>query len=228
MLNLKKILAEYVFKNYLQNLEDLEEGLVIGLGTGSTLNELLPFIANIPHFQYKNFSFVASSIMTQNLAEHHGIRVLEFNQVKGIDLYIDGADACNSIGQLIKGHGGALTREKILAAASKQFVCMVDYSKVQEDLSNIALPIEVLPFARSFVARELLKLGADPVWKENFVSDNHNQILHAKFRSIPKPQELEQQINLIPGVVDNGLFCTNKPQTILIAQISGGIRRLKI
>ena len=147
-----------------------------------------------------------------------GIPVFDLNAVGTLDVYVDGADEVNPHKHLIKGGGGALTREKIIAAASKKFVCIVDETKTVDVLGAFALPVEVIPMARSYVARELVILGGQPVWRENYITDNHNEILDVHNLSILDPIELEKIINNITGVVTNGLFAIRPADIVLIGK----------
>jgi len=168
---------------------------------------------------------VASSKATADRLRGHGITVLELTAVAGVEFYVDGADECNEHRQLIKGGGAALTREKILAAAARQFICIADESKLVSLLGSFALPIEVIPMARSLVARELVKLGGDPEYREGVVTDNGNVILDVHNLSITDPVALEADINQLTGVVCNGLFA-KRPADILIVAGSNGVRTI--
>lgn len=199
-------------------LDYLEEDTVIGIGTGSTVNHFIELLA-----AYKNriAGAVASSIASEILLKKHGLRVLELNACGEIPLYVDGADESDKRLNLIKGGGGALTREKILANASTTFVCIADASKLVDILGRFPLPIEVIPMARSYVARQLVKLGGSPVLRENFISDNGNIILDVHNLNITEPIKLEQHINNIPGVVTAGIFAM-RPADILILGSTDG------
>ncbi|ELA08480.1 ribose-5-phosphate isomerase A [Moraxella macacae 0408225] len=200
-----------------QALTLIEPGMILGVGTGSTVNCLIDLLAKV-----NLKGAVASSQVTENKLKALGIEVLDLNQTGELDLYIDGADEVNSGLELIKGGGGALTREKIVAAASKQFICMVDDSKWVQTL-GVAFPvaIEVLPQARSYVARELVKLGGEPVYREGFVTDYGNLILDVYDLDIGDPLAMEQCINNITGVVCNGIFAKRKADKLLIARQTG-------
>jgi len=196
--------------------------MVVGIGTGSTVNQLIDML---PEVKNRIEAVVSSSEeSTQRLAAH-GFNVKELNQTGDLSLYIDGADECDAHNRLIKGGGGALTREKVIAAASQKFVCIVDESKCVDVLGAFPLPIEVLPMARSFVARQMVKLGGQPIYREGFVTDNGNQIIDIHNLKILDPVELEQKINQIPGVVTNGLFAHRKADVTLIAQANGKIKK---
>lgn len=188
------------------------EGGVIGVGTGSTVNHFIDFLAEV---KSKIDGAVSSSEASTERMKAHGIPVLDLNATGELEIYVDGADESNHRLQLIKGGGGALTREKIVAGASKKFVCIADGSKLVDVLGAFPLPVEVIPMARSFVARELVKLGGTPVWREGFVTDNGNLILDVEGLEIVEPIELEQRINAMPGVVTVGLFAM-RPADVLI------------
>lgn len=195
----------------------IEPGMILGVGTGSTVNCLIELL---PRCELKGA--VASSQVTQEKLTALGIDVMDLNFVGDLDLYIDGADEVNPQLQLIKGGGGALTREKIVAAASKQFVCLVDASKSVSVLGQaFPVAIEVLPQARSYVARELVKLGAEPVYREGFVTDYGNVILDVYDLDVSEPLAVEQQLNNIVGVVCHGIFAANPADVLLIAGDDG-------
>lgn len=198
-------------------LASIDDGMILGVGTGSTVNCLIDLL---PQVNLKGT--VASSKVTQDKLEALGIEVMDLNYVGELDLYIDGADEVNPNLQLIKGGGGALTREKIVAAASKQFLCLVDESKWVTQLGReFPVPIEVLPQARSYVARQLVKLGGEPVYREGFVSDYGNLILDTYNLEITSASEMEQTLNNIVGVVCNGIFAANQADKLLIAKSTG-------
>lgn len=198
-------------------LRFINDGMILGVGTGSTVNCLIDLLP-----QVKLKGAVASSKVTQEKLEALGIEVMDLNFVGELDLYIDGADEVNPNLQLIKGGGGALTREKIVAAASKQFLCLVDETKWVTQLgAEFPVPIEVLPQARSYVARELVKLGGEPVYREGFVTDYGNLILDTYHLDIQSASEMEQTLNNIVGVVCNGIFAANQADKLLIAKESG-------
>ncbi|TCT20112.1 ribose-5-phosphate isomerase RpiA [Thiobaca trueperi] len=198
------------------------EGGVIGVGTGSTVNHFIDALATI---RGRIEGAVSSSEASTARLKQHGIPVLDLNGVGELSLYVDGADESNDRLQLIKGGGGALTREKIVAAASRQFVCIADESKLVEVLGRFPLPVEVIPMARSYVARELVQLGGTPVWRDGFVTDNGNLILDVQHLEITDPRQLEQQINMIAGVVTVGLFA-HRPADVLILGTPHGVRTL--
>ncbi len=206
------------------SLEFIEPGSTLGVGTGSTVNcmiELLPGVKEILG------PIVSSSRATTRLLEEHGFAVSTLNEVGGaVDVYIDGADEANKRLQLIKGGGGALTREKVTAAAARRFVCIVDDSKLVGMLGSFPLPIEVLPMAQEFVSRILVKLRAQPVWREGFVTDNGNHILDVHNLAIPNPVEMESRLNQVPGVITVGLFA-NRPADVLLIGDDGGVREMR-
>lgn len=193
----------------------VEENSVLGVGTGSTVN---CFIDLIGERRFPLKGAVSSSKATEAKLRAIGIEVLDLNSAGPIPLYVDGADETDAKRNLIKGGGAALTREKIVAQAAEQFVCIVDQSKLVPQLGKFPLPVEVIPMARSLVARELVKLGGDPVWREGVVTDNGNVILDVWQLDIVDPQALEQAINNIPGVVCNGLFALRPADVVLIAR----------
>jgi ribose 5-phosphate isomerase A len=196
----------------------LHEDSVLGIGTGSTTNFFIEEL-NKSNAHIKG-AICSSNASKQNLKES-GIEVLELNDVHGIDIYIDGADEFNSRFELIKGGGGALTREKILANSSKHFICIVDDSKHVQLLGEFPLAIEVLEVARSAVSREMMRMGGRPVYRTNFRTDNGNQIIDVSNLKIEVPFEMEAAINNIPGVVENGIFANRTPDIILKATESG-------
>jgi ribose 5-phosphate isomerase A len=199
-------------------LEHVVPDTIIGIGTGSTANFFIDFLAEI---KGKINGTVASSEASAERLRGHGIEVLDLNSVDEISVYVDGADETNHHGHLIKGGGGALTREKIVAAVAKKFVCIVDSTKVVDVMGAFPLPVEVIPMARSYVARELVKLGGEPVYREGFVTDNGNVILDVHNLQIMNPVELEQKLNNITGVVTNGLFAMRPADTVLVGSESG-------
>ncbi len=188
---------------------------IIGVGTGSTVNFFINELAKIRHL-FKGA--VSSSDASTKLLESHDIEVYELNDVNEILIYVDGADEVDTSHNLIKGGGGAHTREKIVASASNEFVCIVDESKLVNLLGNFPLPVEVIIKSRSYVAREIVKIGGSPELRKNFVTDQGNQILDVKDLTIESPLDLEKRINLIPGVLDNGLFANCKPQKVIVGK----------
>jgi len=203
-------------------LEYVVEDSIIGIGTGSTANYFIDALATIKH---KIEGTVASSNATADRLKSHGIPVFELNSVDEISVYLDGADETNQYLHLIKGGGGALTREKIVAAVSKRFVCIADDSKLVDILGKFPLPIEVIPMARSYVARQLVKMGGKPIWREGFTTDNGNVILDVHNLKISEPVKLETQLNAITGVVTNGLFAS-RPADVLLLGSDKGVRVL--
>ena len=188
---------------------------IIGVGTGSTVNYFIEKLAKIKH-TFKGA--VSSSDASTKLLEQFGIEVFELNDVNEILVYVDGADEVDVDHHLIKGGGGAHTREKIVASASNEFVCIVDKSKLVNVLGNFPLPVEVLIKSRSYVAREIAKIGGTPELRKDFLTDQGNQILDIKGLKIENPSKLEQKINLIPGVLDNGIFANCKPQKVIVGK----------
>jgi len=204
-------------------IEYVVEDTIIGIGTGSTANFFIDELAKIKH---KIEGTVASSEASADRLRGHGISVFDLNSVNEISVYIDGADESNEQLHLMKGGGGALTREKIVAAVSNKFVCIADGSKLVDVMGKFPLPVEVIPMARSYVARQIVKLGGDPVWRENFTTDNGNQILDIHNLNITDPKGLEQQLNNIVGVVTNGLFAL-RPADILMLGTADGVKTIK-
>lgn len=194
-------------------LDFIEPGVVLGIGTGSTVNEL---IGLLPSVRDRIDKLVSSSRESTALLEEQGFPVATLNETGDIDLYIDGADEANKRLQLIKGGGGALTREKVLAGAARRFVCIIDDSKFVGLLGTFPLPIEVLPMAQGFVSRKLVKLRANPVWREGFVTDNGNHILDVHDLNISNPLEMETRLNQIPGIITVGLFAHRAADILLI------------
>ncbi|OUD12641.1 ribose-5-phosphate isomerase RpiA [Thioflexithrix psekupsensis] len=205
-------------------LDYVESGMVVGVGTGSTANYFVDALAGIKH---RIDGAVASSVATANRLKERGIAVLDIHAVDDIGVYVDGADEATRHLHLIKGGGGALTREKIVAAVSRQFICVIDDSKLVDVLGQFPLPIEVIPMARSYVARELVKLGGNPFWREGFVTDNGNMILDVHHLNILNPCELETQLNQITGVVTNGLFA-HRPADVLLMGTENGVEKLTV
>jgi len=201
---------------------DYVDGGIIGVGTGSTVNHFIDFLATI---KGRIEGAVSSSEVSTERMRQHGIPVMDLNAAGSLSLYVDGADESNHHLQLIKGGGGALTREKIVAAASDKFVCIADESKLVDVLGAFPLPVEVIPMARSYVARELVKLGGTPVWREGFVTDNGNVILDVQGLQIMEPMKLEQQINNLAGVVTVGIFAL-RPANVLILGSAAGPRTI--
>jgi ribose 5-phosphate isomerase A len=199
---------------------DYVEGGIVGVGTGSTVNHFIDFLATV---KGRIDGAVSSSEASTERMKSHGIPVYDLNAVGDLSLYVDGADESNHRLQLIKGGGGALTREKIVAAASEKFVCIADGSKLVDVLGQFPLPVEVIPMARSYVARQLVKLGGTPVWREGFVTDNGNLILDVHQLEITEAIKLEQAINNIAGVVTVGIFAL-RPADVLILGTEEGAK----
>lgn len=197
-------------------LNYVEDGMILGVGTGSTVNCLIELLADV-----RLKGAVSSSKVTEDKLRALDIEIFDLNAVGELDLYIDGADEIDAQGSMIKGGGGALTREKIVAAASKSFVCMVDDSKIVQKLGKFPVAVEVLPQARSYVARELVKLGGDPVYREGFVTDYGNVILDTYDLDISNPAEFEKTLNNIVGVVCNGIFAAQSANIMLKASDQG-------
>jgi ribose 5-phosphate isomerase A len=196
----------------------LEPGAIIGVGTGSTVNFFIDVLASVHE---RIGAAVSSSNATTARLQAIGIKVLDLNDVEGLQFYIDGADEATRSRHLIKGGGAALTREKIVTSAASRFICIVDDGKVVEHLGKFPLPIEVIPMARSLVARELLAFGGRPVWRQGVVTDNGNHILDVHDLVIADPPALEQQLNQIPGIVTVGLFAHRGADVLLIAKADG-------
>lgn len=199
-------------------LEFLPQDEVIGVGTGSTVNF---FIDCLGALRQRIKGAVASSVATAKRLQAQGIELVDLNDAGTLSVYIDGADEATAHRQLIKGGGGALTREKIIAAASRQFVCIADESKRVGRLGAFPLPVEVIPMARSYVAREIVALGGRPVYRHGFVTDNGNIILDVHGLDIVEPIKLEQTLNNIAGVVSNGLFAARGADVLLIGSATG-------
>lgn len=199
-------------------LDFIEADMIVGVGTGSTVNYFIDALARV---KGKIDAAVASSSASAERLRQHGIPLLDANAAGPLPLYIDGADECTRHRQLIKGGGGALTGEKILAAASEKFVCIIDQSKRVDMLGVFPLPVEVIPMARSLVGRELLKHGGQPVLREGFVSDHGNPILDVHNLQILQPARLESDLNNIPGVVTVGLFALRPADAVVIAGENG-------
>ncbi len=205
------------------SLEFIEPGTVLGVGTGSTVNELIELL---PGVRDRIDRCVSSSKATTQLLQQHGFEVATLNEVGEVDLYIDGADEATKRLHLMKGGGGALTREKVLAGAARRFVCIVDDSKFVGILGAFPLPVEVLPMAQAFVARRFVKLRAQPVWREGFVTDNGNHILDVHDLNISNPLEMKSRLNQIPGILTVGIFAQRAADVLLIADDTG-VRELR-
>lgn len=204
------------------SLDFIGEGIALGVGTGSTVNYLIDLLPEVRHrIEY----VVSSSSESTRRLEEHGFEVSTLNSVGDLDLYIDGADEATKHRQLIKGGGGALTREKVIAAASRKFVCIIDESKLVGMLGKFPLPIEVLPMAQGFVARKLVKMRGQPIWREDFVTDNGNHVLDVHNLQITNPLDLETRLNQIPGIVTVGLF-VQRPADVLLVGNDSGVRQI--
>jgi ribose 5-phosphate isomerase A len=204
-------------------IEYVEASSIVGVGTGSTANFFIDELAKIKN---KIEGTVASSEASAERLKGHGIEVFDLNSVSEIAVYVDGADEANKYLHLVKGGGGALTREKIVAAASKKFVCIADESKLVDVMGKFPLPIEVIPMARSLVAREIIKqIGGEPVLREGFTTDNGNIILDVYNLDIMEPTKVEQILNNITGVVTNGLFAI-KPANVLLLGTQDGVKTI--
>lgn len=212
---LKRAVARAAF-DYVES--KLEDDTIIGIGTGSTANL---FIAELGKIKHLISGTVASSEESARRLRELNIPVYDLNSVDGVAMYIDGADEANKFLHLIKGGGAALTREKIIAAVSDEFICIADETKLVPILGKFPLPVEVIPMARSYVARKIVKLGGDPVYRENCVTDNGNHIIDIYNMQIVNPRELEQQLNQITGVVTNGLFAERGADRLILGTSSG-------
>lgn len=204
-------------------LEFIEPGTVLGIGTGSTVNFLIEML---PSIRDRIERVVSSSKASTELLQQHGFEVATLNETGDIDLYIDGADESNKHLQLIKGGGGALTREKVLATSARRFVCIVDDSKLVGMLGGFPLPIEVLPMAQEFISRRMLKMRGQPIWREGFITDNGNHVLDIHNLQITIPLDMEARINSFPGVITVGIFA-DRPADILLIGSDSGVRELR-
>lgn len=214
---LKKLVGEYALKY-------INDDMIVGVGTGTTVKYFIDALATIKH---KIQGAVSSSESSTSLLKSHGIKVYDLNSVGDLDLYIDGADEVDHNLNLTKGGGAALTREKIIAAAAKKFVCIADSSKYVGVLGTFPLPVEVIPMARSYVARQIVKLGGTPVWRENVITDNGNWIIDVHNLQILNPVELEQKLNNIVGVVTNGLFALRGANELVLGKPDGQVEVIK-
>lgn len=210
---LKKLVGEYAIKY-------VEDDSIVGVGTGSTVKYFIDALATIKD---RIKGAVSSSEASTALMKQYGIEVFDLNSVGELDIYVDGADEIDHHLHMTKGGGAALTREKIIAAVAKKFICIADESKYVPILGDFPLPVEVIPMARSYVAREIVKLGGTPVWRENCVTDNGNWILDVHNMKIVNPIELEQQLNNIVGVVTNGLFAMRKANELVLGRANGTV-----
>ena len=198
--------------NYIE--KKLTKEMILGIGTGSTVNF---FISELAKYKNHFYGAVSSSEASTKLLQDIGIEVFSLNDVNEVAYYIDGADEVSPENFLIKGGGGAHTREKIIASASNEFICIVDKSKLVERLGTFPLPIEVIPESRSLIARKITSLGGTPIYRKDFITDQGNQILDVMGMDISEPEALEILINNMPGVVDNGIFAFNKPEVVLVS-----------
>ncbi len=212
---LKKAVAEAA-------LEYIKPGMVLGVGSGSTVN---CFIDALSKVKGKIEGAVATSSVTEKKLKELSIPIVDLNSVGELALYIDGADEVNSYKQMIKGGGGALTREKIVAAASRKFICIIDQSKEVELLGSFPVAIEVIPMARSYVARQIVKLGGDPEYRQGFVTDNGNVILDVYNLKLVHPTDIEEKLNNITGVIANGIFAKRTADEVLVSTANGVICR---
>lgn len=200
-------------------LDYVTSGCILGVGTGSTVNHFIDAIAE--HKKGMIEAAVSSSEASTALMKQYGIPVMDLNTAGDLSIYVDGADESTKHLHLIKGGGGALTREKIVAAASEKFICIADDTKLVDCLGEFPLPIEVIPMARSLVARQIVKLGGNPVWREDFVTDNGNVILDVHNLKIMEPLALETQLNQMPGVVTVGIFAHRGADVLLLGGDQG-------
>lgn len=199
-------------------LEFIEQDMIVGVGSGSTVDH---FITALQKVKGKIEGAVASSIATANKLKALSIPLLDLNSVTQLPLYVDGADEINHSKQMIKGGGGALTREKIIATVAKKFICIADESKVVDLLGEFPVAIEVIPMARSYVAREIVKLGGDPVYREGYVTDNGNVILDVFNLKILNPLALEEKLKIVVGMVENGIFARRTADVLLLGSDKG-------
>jgi ribose 5-phosphate isomerase A len=204
-------------------LEYVEKDSIVGVGTGSTVNHFIDALATMKN---EIEGAVSSSEASTEKLKEYGIEVFDLNSVSELSVYVDGADEINPYNHMIKGGGAALTREKIVSAVADKFICIVDDTKNVDILGDFPLPVEVIPMARSYVARELVKLGGDPVYREGVVTDNGNIILDVYNMKIAEPIKLETQINAIVGVVTNGLFADRAADVVLVGA-DDGVKTLK-
>ncbi|MDC0237672.1 ribose-5-phosphate isomerase RpiA [Gammaproteobacteria bacterium] len=213
--DLKKIAAQAAL-TYIEPKLNLES--IVGVGTGSTTNHFIDALGTIRH---KFDAAVSSSAASTARLEDVGVHVIDLNAAPRVLVYVDGADEVEPGKAALKGGGGALTREKIVVAASDEFVCIVDDSKYVDRLGSFPLPVEVIPMARSFVARRLVELGGDPVYRDGLITDNGNVILDVHGLNIDDPDVLESKISNIAGVVTNGIFAANRVNTLIVASAEG-------
>ena len=205
-------------------LDFIESGEIVGVGTGSTTNFFIDALAAV---KGKIDGVVSSSTASADRLKAIGLPVLDLNRTGDLSLYVDGADEATAHLQLIKGGGGALTREKIVASASKRFVCIIDENKLSDHLGSFPLPVEVIPMAQSLVARKLIAMGGQPELRADFTTDNGNVILDVRGLNLTDPLEIESKINLLAGVVDNGLFAARRADVLLVGS-AAGVRQMTI
>ncbi|PTQ83419.1 ribose-5-phosphate isomerase [Nitrosospira multiformis] len=205
-------------------IQHIPAGCIVGVGTGSTANYFIDELAGI---RSRIDGTVASSEATARRLSGHGIEVMDLNNVDELPLYVDGADEITPYLHMIKGGGGALTREKVVAAVAKKFICIADQSKLVNVLGKFPLPVEVIPMARGYVALEIIRLGGQPVLREGFTTDNGNLILDVHGLQILNPVELETELNQITGIVTNGLFA-RRPADLLLLGGEGGVRTVAV
>jgi ribose 5-phosphate isomerase A len=203
-------------------LDFIEDDMIVGVGTGSTVNF---FIDALKSVRQKIDGAVASSVASAEKLKALSIPLLDLNSVSDLQIYVDGADEINSARQMIKGGGGALTREKIIATVAKKFICIADASKQVELLGGFPVAVEVIPMARSYVARQIVELGGDPVYREGFVTDNGNIILDVYNLKLLDPRAMEEKLNTIVGVVENGIF-GKRSANVLLLGTDGGVRKI--
>lgn len=203
-------------------LEFIKEDMVIGVGSGSTVHHFIDALASV---KGRIEGAVSSSVESTNRLKALSIPILDLNSVGEVPLYVDGADEVNLARQMIKGGGGALTREKIIATASRKFICIADESKVVDLLGEFPVAVEVIPMARSYVARQIVLLGGDPVYREGFVTDNGNAILDVYNLKLIDPRAMEDKLNNITGVVENGVFARRTADVVLVGS-ENGVRKV--
>jgi ribose 5-phosphate isomerase A len=204
-------------------LSYIKDGIALGVGTGSTVDIFIDLLAPLAG---KLGTVVSSSERSTRKLAEMGIRAVELTSVGDLDLYVDGADEATKHRHLIKGGGGALTREKIVAAASRRFVCIIDETKLVPTLGRFPVPVEVIPMAQSYVARQMIKAGGQPIWRQDFVTDNGNHIIDVHNLKIANPLELETRFNQIAGVVTVGIFA-NRPADVLLIGSATGVKTIQ-
>jgi ribose 5-phosphate isomerase A len=198
-------------------IEYIEDNMILGVGTGSTVNF---FIQQLNSLRHKIDACVASSVQTERLLRELNIPVIDLNAASQVDLYVDGADEVAANFSMIKGGGGALTREKIIAVAATKFICIVDEKKLVPHLGHFPIAVEVLPLARGLVAREIVKLGGNPRYRKGFFTDNNNIILDVYDLPLDDAQDMEEKLKLLPGVVETGIFAKRRADLVLIGRSS--------